>query len=106
MYSHYSFSKIYEAEQAGTPLNPEELGMESTESTTSTEPKLKDFEDIKNDGYQIELMLTQADMDNLIKDGKYSTNEAKWKRTDNKTDIQDIKSLIIIINLRSISKVI
>lgn len=95
MYSHYSFSKIYEAEQTGTPLNPEEMGMESTESTTSTEPKLKDFEDIKNDGYQIELMLTQADMDNLIKDGKYSTNEAKWKKTDNKTDIIDIKSLII-----------
>lgn len=95
MYSHYSFSKIYEAEQAGTPLNPEEMGMESTESTTSTEPKLEDFEDIKNNGYQIELMLTQADMDNLIKDGKYSTNEAKWKKTDNKTDIIDIKSLII-----------
>jgi hypothetical protein len=95
MYSHYNFSKIYEAEQAGTPLNPEEMGMESTGSTDSSEPKLEDFEAIKNAGYQIEIMLTQADMDNLIKDGKYSTNEAKWKRTDNKTDVIDIKSLII-----------
>jgi hypothetical protein len=101
MHKYYNFSKIYEAEQTGAPLNPEEMGMAPTDST---EPKLEDFEAIKNAGYQIELLLTQADMDNLINDGEYSTNEAKWKKTENKTDIKDIKSLIINVGDHQVSQ--
>lgn len=101
MHKYYNFSRIYEAEQTGEPLKPEEMGLPEN---GTIEAKPNDFDAIKNSGYQIEIMLTQADLDKLIKDGEYSTTEAKWKKADNKTDIKDIASLTINIGEHQISQ--
>jgi hypothetical protein len=93
MYKHYDFAKIYEAEQTGTPLNPEDMGMESVDN--STEPKLEDFEALKNKGYQIEIMLTSSDINGLLTNKTLVKNDTKWKNINNQTDIKEITSLII-----------
>ncbi len=94
MYKHYNFAKIYEAEQTGTPLNPEDMGMEAVDN--SSETKLENFEALKQD-YQIEVMLTSADMTNLNDHKAIIKNDAKWKNRNNQTDIKEIASLIINI---------
>lgn len=102
MYKHYNFAKIYEAEQIGKPLNPEDMGL--SEADNSSETKLEDFESLKNKGYQIELMLTKADMDGLLRNGTLVKNDAKWKNKDNQTDIKEISSLIINVGDKPITE--
>ena len=102
MYKHYNFAKIYEAEQTGEPLNPEDMGMEAVDS--SSEPKLEDFEALKNKGYQIEIMLTQSDIDGILTNGTLVKNDAKWKLRTDQTNIKKIASLIINVGDKPITK--
>jgi hypothetical protein len=97
MHKYFNFSKIYEAEQMGDPLSPEEMGTPSQSTVIKPEEDvLKDFNQLAGD-HLIEITLTQEDLRNL-KDGQSVTKtDAQWKNKtgDQTSGIIDIKSIII-----------
>jgi hypothetical protein len=95
MHKYFNFSKIYEAEQMGIPLDPEEMGTPG--SLTNVEPtdKLEDFALLAKENL-LEITLTQKDMDTLAaKKSAVLKDDAKWKNKSNETNIKDVKLVIL-----------
>ena len=94
MHKYFNFTKIYEAEQTGMPLNPEEMGTPG--SLTPSEPvdKLQDFSLLAKENI-LEITLTKNDFDDLKGGESVSKEDAKWKNKQNETKSLDIKLVIL-----------
>jgi len=94
MHKYFNFTKIYEAEQMGMPLDPEEMGTPG--STTQSEPvdKLKDFRILAKENI-LEITLTKKDFDDLKEGESVSKEDAKWKNNQDETKSLDIKLVIL-----------
>jgi hypothetical protein len=94
MHKYFNFTKIYEAEQGGLPLNPEEMGTPG--SLTQSEPvdKIQDFSLLAKEN-NLEITLTQDDFNNLKGGDSVSKEDAKWKNKQNETKVIDIKLVIL-----------
>ena len=97
MHKYFNFTKIYEAEQSGEPLSPEEMGTPIVDkATVPVEDELKDFNSLAGD-HLIELTLTEEDRKNLEAGQSITKTDAQWKKKqgDQTSGIIDIKSVII-----------
>jgi hypothetical protein len=94
MHKYFNFSKIYEAEQMGIPLDPEEMGTPG--SLTNDEPtdKLENFAALAEENL-LEITLTQDDFNNLKGGESVSKEDAKWKNITDETKVIDIKLVIL-----------
>lgn len=86
MYRRYDFKKIFEAEQLGAPLNPEDMGLETNQEAQSN---------IRREGYELEATMSDAEINELLTRGSIEVGEANWKKLDNATISDRIKSLTI-----------
>lgn len=97
MHKYFDFTKIYEAEQAGTPLDPTGMGLPAAgQAAQPNEEKLKDFGSLAAD-HLIEIVLTGEDLKNLKAGESVIKTDAQWKKKqgDQTSGIIDIKSIII-----------
>lgn len=86
MYRRYDFKKIFEAEQLGAPLNPEDMGLETNQEAQSN---------TRREGYELEATMSDAEINELLTRGSIEVGEANWKKLDNATQSDRIKSLTI-----------
>jgi hypothetical protein len=98
MHKYFNFTKIYEAEQMGAPLNPEEMGMPGSLPEAIPTDKLEDFELLAKENI-LEITLTSKDMDGLETGESISKEDAKWKDKTNETKSKDIK--LVILNTKN-----
>jgi len=98
MHKYFNFAKIYEAEQTGEPLNPDEMGTPVPQGVAAdpTDTKLTDFAALAKD-HMIEIILTYNDFDQLKKGESVlkTDSQAKMKTGDQTHGIVDITSIII-----------
>ena len=95
MHKYFNFSKIYEAEQMGIPLDPEEMGTPGSLANAEQPDKLEDFAMLAKENL-LEITLTQKDLDTLAaKQSAVLKDDAKWKNKSNETDIKDVKLVIL-----------
>ena len=100
MHKYFNFTKIYEAEQMGAPLDPEEMGMPGSIPNAISTDKLEDFSKLANENI-LEITLTNEDCDDL-KNGKSVSKkkpEAQWKNIDNETKVKDVE--LVILNTKN-----
>ena len=100
MHKYFNFTKIYEAEQSGLPLDPEEMGTPGSLPEHQPNDKLEDFELLAKQNI-LEITLTKHDCDDL-KGGKSVLKkkpEAQWKDKDNETQVKDIA--LVILNTKN-----
>ena len=96
MHKYFNFTKIYEAEQVGEPLTPEEMGTPGNSSNSEPVEKLEDFTVLAKENI-LEITLTKEDIESL-KGGKSISKEkpeAQWKNIDNETEVKDVELVII-----------
>ena len=98
MHKYFNFTKIYEAEQMGMPLDPEEMGTPGSLPEALPTDKLEDFELLAKENI-LEVTLTMKDMDALETGESVSKEDAKWKDKTNETKSKDIK--LIILNTKN-----
>ena len=98
MHKYFNFTKIYEAEQMGAPLDPEEMGMPGSLPEPTNTDKLEDFEVLAKENI-LEITLTKKDVAELENGESVSKNDAKWKEKENETKIKDIK--LVILNTKN-----
>jgi hypothetical protein len=97
MHKYFDFTKIYEAEQSGIPLDPTGMGLPAAgQAATPDEEKLKDFGALAADNL-IEIVLTDEDRKNLESGESIIKTDAQWKKKkgDQTDGIINIKSIII-----------
>jgi hypothetical protein len=94
MHKYFNFTKIYEAEQMGMPLDPEEMGTPGSLGNSIPTDKLEDFDLLAKENI-LEITLTKKDMDALVSNESVLKEDAKWKKSSNKTIIKDIKLVIL-----------
>lgn len=87
MYRRYDFKKIFEAEQAGEPLNPTDMGIQPA--------ALDQITQTGHAGYEIDLALTEDDINNLKSTSKIIKTDASWKKSENLTDVEPIENLVV-----------
>jgi hypothetical protein len=100
MHKYFNFTKIYEAEQEGLPLDPEEMGTPGSLPEQQPSDKLEDFDLLAKENI-LEITLTKHDCDDL-KDGKSVLKkkpEAQWKDKNNETKVKDIS--LVILNTKN-----
>jgi hypothetical protein len=95
MHKYFNFKQIFEAEQSGEPLNPEEMGTPTSQATVE-EPteKLEDFSKLALD-YKLEIALSEQDIKKLNSGESVTKEDSKWKRKTNETDFKDVKKVIL-----------
>lgn len=96
MHKYFNFTKIYEAEQVGEPLAPEEMGTPGNSAKSEPVEKLEDFTVLAKENI-LEITLTKEDIESL-KGGKSISKEkpeAQWKNIDNETEVKDVELVII-----------
>ena len=98
MHKYFNFTKIYEAEQMGAPLDPEEMGTPGSLPEAIPTDKLEDFQLLAKENI-LEVTLTMKDMDGLETGESVSKEDAKWKNKTNETKTKDIK--LIILNTKN-----
>jgi hypothetical protein len=86
MYRRYDFKKIFEAEQMGEPLNPEDMGLEQ---------QLSELTPNDHTGYELDIALSEDEIESLKSTGKFVKTDAHWKKTENLTDVKPIENLVI-----------
>jgi hypothetical protein len=94
MHKYFNFARIFEAEQMGEPLMPEEMGTPSSGMPKESTEKLEDFGALA-ETHILEITLTQTDLDTLNKGEAVVKEDAKWKKKENKADYQNIKMVIL-----------
>ena len=94
MHKYFNFSKIYEAEQMGIPLDPEEMGTPGSLPNDEPTDKLENFAALAEENL-LEITLTQDDFNNLKGGGSVSKEDAKWKNEQDETKVIDIKLVIL-----------
>jgi hypothetical protein len=100
MHKYFNFTKIYEAEQSGLPLDPEEMGTPGSLPEAQPNDKLEDFDMLAKENI-LEITLTKQDCDDL-KGGKSVLKkkpEAQWKDKENETIVKDIA--LVILNTKN-----
>lgn len=98
MHKYFNFTKIYEAEQMGAPLDPEEMGTPGSLPQEEPTEKLEDFELLAKENI-LEITLTKKDFDGLSNGESISKEDAKWKDKKNETKSKDIK--LVILNTKN-----
>lgn len=99
MHKYFNFTKIYEAEQSGLPLDPEKMGTPGSLHEQQND-KLEDFDMLAKENI-LEITLTKQDCDDL-KGGKSVSKkkpEAQWKGKENETNVKDIA--LVILNTKN-----
>jgi hypothetical protein len=94
MHKYFNFTKIYEAEQMGEPLDPQEMGTPGNLTQAEPVDKLKDFSLLAKENI-LEITLNKQDFDNLNGGESVSKEDAKWKNKENETKSLDIKLVIL-----------
>jgi hypothetical protein len=109
MHKYFNFAKIFEAEQAGEPLNPEEMGTpaapEANVSATPTqvnatvsstdEPAVLNFEELAKT-HILDALFTKAEVGQLEKDGTLLKPDAKFMNKDTSLDVVTVSMKISI----------
>lgn len=98
MHKYFNFTKIYEAEQNGLPLDPEEMGTPGSLPESEPTEKLKDFDLLAKENI-LEIVLTETDINELKNGESVSKDDAHWKNKKNETDSTSIK--LVILNTKN-----
>ena len=86
MYRRYDFKKIFEAEQLGEPLDPADMGLEQ---------QLSELTPNDHAGYELDIALSEDEIENLKLTSKLVKTDAHWKKTENLTDSDPVENLVI-----------
>jgi hypothetical protein len=109
MHKYFNFAKIFEAEQAGEPLSPEEMGTpvapeasvpsDSTQikaNVSSTdEPAVLNFEELAKT-HILDSLFTKAEVEQLEKDGTLLKPDAKFMNKQTSLDVVTVSMKISI----------
>lgn len=98
MHKYFNFTKIYEAEQMGLPLDPEEMGTPGSLPESEPMDKLEDFGLLAKENI-LEITLTKKDFEGLKNGESVSKEDAKWKNKENETKEKEIK--LVILNTKN-----
>lgn len=98
MHKYFNFTKIFEAEQMGMPLNPEEMGTPEAKPNSVPSEKLEDFNLLSKENI-LEIMITKDDFDKLKMGQAVQKTDAQWKKKDNETQVKGIK--LVILNTKN-----
>ena len=98
MHKYFNFTKIFEAEQMGMPLSPEEMGTPEASGNSVPSEKLEDFNVLAKENI-LEITVTKDDFDKLKMGQSIQKTDAQWKNKENETQAKGIK--LVILNTKN-----
>jgi hypothetical protein len=98
MHKYFNFTKIFEAEQMGMPLSPEEMGTPEAPIGSVPDEKIEDFALLAKENL-LEITVTKDDFDKLKMGQSVQKTDAQWKNKENETEIKGVK--LVIINTKN-----
>ena len=98
MHKYFNFTKIFEAEQTGAPLDPNEMGTPEAPMNSVPTEKIEDFTLLAKENI-LEITVTKDDFDKLKMGQSVQKTDAQWKKKENETEIKGIK--LVILNTKN-----
>lgn len=96
MHKYFNFTKIFEAEQMGAPLDPTEMGTPEGQTNSVPTEKVEDFTILAKENI-LEITVTKDDFDKLQAGQSVEKTDALWKNTENNAETKGIKKVIFNI---------
>ena len=98
MHKYFNFTKIFEAEQMGMPLNPEEMGTPEAPIGSVPDEKIEDFALLSKENL-LEITITKDDFDKLKMGQSVQKTDAQWKNKENEAEAKGVK--LVILNTKN-----
>jgi hypothetical protein len=98
MHKYFNFTKIFEAEQMGMPLSPEEMGTPEAPIGSVPDEKIEDFALLSKENL-LEITITKDDFDKLKMGQSVQKTDAQWKNKENEAETKGVK--LVILNTKN-----